>query len=150
MWCEGSSATFRQRMNTARVFIAAAVIGFAALVAGAAEVPAPANTNNITHASASEAAKLLAEKKVVVIDVRTPDEFSKAHIAGAKLVDISDPNFEEQIGKLDRNQTHLVHCQSGGRSTRALKTFSKLGFKSVVHLDGGMNAWLKAGQPVQK
>jgi len=137
-------------MKPLHIFIATALIGFAALTAGAAEGPTPAAATNITHVGANAAAKLLADQKVVVIDVRTPGEFSKGCIAGAKLMDISQPDFEEQVAKLDKRQTYLVHCQSGGRSTRALKTFTKLDFKSVVHLDGGMNAWVKAGQPVQK
>ena len=116
---------------------------------GADEMAATA-TNTITHVNAPEAAKLVAGKKVVVIDVRTQAEFDAGHIAGAKLVDINSPEFEKQLGELDRSKTYLVHCQAGGRSTRALKTFTKLGFKSVVHLDGGMNAWTKAGEPVQK
>jgi rhodanese-related sulfurtransferase len=125
---------------------------FAALGLGAraAEEPVSSATNSITHVNATEAAKLLADKQVVVIDVRTQGEFDAGRIAGAKLVAISSPDFEKQLGELDRNKTYLVLCQSGGRSTRALKTFSKLGFMSVVHLDGGMNAWNKAGQPVEK
>jgi phage shock protein E len=109
-----------------------------------------AATNAITHVNATAAAKLLAEKQVVVIDVRTQGEYDAGHIAGAKLVGINRPDFEKQLSELDRSKTYLVHCQAGGRSTRALKTFSKLGFKSVVHLDGGMIAWNQAGQPVQK
>jgi phage shock protein E len=43
-----------------------------------------------------------------------------------------------------------MHCASGGRSIRALVSFEVLGFQSVAHLDGGFQAWQRAGQPVQR
>ena len=44
----------------------------------------------------------------------------------------------------------MVHCASDGRSIRALVSFEELGFESVAYLDGGLQAWLRAGQPVQR
>ena len=105
---------------------------------------------NVTHADAKEAAKLVAKKEVVVLDVRTPGEFSAGHIGGATNIDFQSGDFSERLAKLDREKTYLVHCASGGRSTRALPQFSKLGFKRVVHLDGGFKAWQAAGNPVEK
>lgn len=105
----------------------------------------------VKHVDAAGAAKLLADqKKVEVLDVRTPDEFAEGHIAGAKNIDFQAKDFADKLGGLDKTQTYLVHCAAGGRSTRALETFQKLGFTHIVHLDGGMNAWKKAGQPVTK
>lgn len=97
------------------------------------------------------AARLLeSDKKVVVIDVRTPDEFVGGHIAGATNINFRSPEFASSLGALDRNQTYLVHCAGGGRSTSSLETFEKLGFKRVVHLDGGFSGWAEAGKPVAK
>lgn len=87
---------------------------------------------------------------VVVLDVRTPAEFASGHIAGAKNLDFNDAGFVDGLSKLDRGATYLVHCAAGGRSTRSLARFKELGFKSVVHLDGGFNGWVQAGQPVEK
>lgn len=103
------------------------------------------------HVDAAGAAQLLKETKdVTVLDVRTAEEFKDGHLAKAKNIDFRSKDFAEQIGKLDRNKTYLVHCGSGKRSTDSLPAFKKLGFKSVVHLDGGMSAWQKAGNPVEK
>ncbi len=111
----------------------------------------PAPAKKVSHVDAAGAAKLLADKKqVVVLDVRTPAEFEEGHIAGAKNIDFQAKDFADKLGALDKSQTYLVHCAAGGRSTRSLETFQKLGFTSIVHLDGGMNAWKKAGQPVTK
>ena len=102
------------------------------------------------HVKADEAAEIIANGKVAVIDVRTPDEFKEGHIKGAQNIDIMSKDFEAQLGKLDKTQPTLVHCQAGGRSTRALKVFEKLGFTNLIHLDDGFGGWEAAGKPVVK
>ena len=104
----------------------------------------------VKHVKAEEAAKIIADSKVAVVDVRTPDEFKDGHIKGAKNIDIMSSDFEAQIAKLDKTQPTLVHCQAGGRSTRALPIFEKLGFTHLIHLDGGFGDWEAAGKPVVK
>lgn len=104
----------------------------------------------ITHADVAEAARLIEGKRVAVLDVRTPKETAAGRIAGATLLDFLDPEFEQKLGTLDRDKTWLVLCASGGRSTKALAAFRRLGFKAVVHLDGGFNAWQKDGKAVEK
>lgn len=106
--------------------------------------------DKIKHVDAAGAAKLIAEGKVTIIDVRTSDEFSEGHLKEAKNIDIMSKDFASKLGELDKSKPVLVHCQAGGRSTRALPTLEKLGFTDITHLDGGMNDWLKAGQPVVK
>jgi rhodanese-related sulfurtransferase len=110
------------------------------------KVPAP----GIQHVDAKQAQKLVADKKVVVLDIRTPGEFNQGRIAGAKNIDFLAPDFEQRIGELDKNKSYLVHCASGGRSSRSLPLFKKHEFQSVYHLDGGIKAWEKAGLPVEK
>ncbi len=86
----------------------------------------------------------------VVLDVRTPEEFAKGHIPGAKLIDFKATDFTAQIEKLDKSKRYLVHCAAGGRSAKAAEQMVKLGFPNVVNLDGGMKAWEAAGKPVEK
>jgi phage shock protein E len=109
----------------------------------------PKAETKITHVDAAQAGKLIADKKVVVLDIRTPKEFAAGHIAGGKNIDFYATDFEKDLAALDKDKTYLVHCGSGGRSTRSLESFKKLGFKSVVHLDGGFKAWEKAGKPIE-
>lgn len=99
---------------------------------------------------ASKAEKLVADKKVVVLDVRTPAEFAKGHIAGATNLDFRDAEFKAKVAKLDKNQPYLVNCAAGGRSARACEAMGQLDFKVLYDLQGGMTAWEKAGKPVQK
>lgn len=107
-------------------------------------------TDKAKHIKAAEAARLLSSGNVTVVDVRTAEEFKEGHIKDAKNIDIMDKDFEAQVGKLDKSKPTLVHCQAGGRSTRALKTFEKLGFTDVIHLDDGFAGWQEAGKPVAK
>jgi rhodanese-related sulfurtransferase len=113
--------------------------------------PAPAqSSDSIRHVDAREAQKLVTDKSVVVLDIRTPQEFNQGRIVGAKNIDFLAPDFEQRIETLDKSKAYLVHCASGGRSTHSLALFKKHSFQSVYHLDGGIKAWQKAGLPVEK
>lgn len=115
--------------------------------AQAAETAPP----QVQHADPKAAAKLIeTNKDVVILDIRTPAEFEDGHIDKAVNVDFYDKTFGEKIAKLDKSKTYLVHCAAGGRSTKSLAQFKSQGFTNVVHLDGGLNAWKEAGQPVKK
>lgn len=87
---------------------------------------------------------------IVILDVRTPREFSQGHLNGSLNIDYKSATFGNQLAALDRDPTYLVLCAVGGRSTAALSEFRRLGFKSVVHLDGGYEAWRKADLPVTR
>jgi rhodanese-related sulfurtransferase len=105
---------------------------------------------DVTHVDAEGGGKLVAEGKVTVLDVRTPDEYKEGHIAGAKNIDFTENDFEKKAAELDKSKSYLVHCASGRRSTASLEVLQKLGFKHLYHLDGGFNGWKKAGKPVEK
>lgn len=114
-------------------------------------IPAPAPPATIVrHANPAKAEEYIKDKKIVVLDVRTPKEYAEGHIAGAKNIDFRAPDFEKQLSTLDRSSHYLVHCASGGRSTQSLEIFKKLQFRSIVHLDGGLKAWQADGKPVVK
>jgi rhodanese-related sulfurtransferase len=104
-----------------------------------------------THlVEAAEAKQLIADKKVVVLDVRTPQEFANGHITGAINLDFRDKDFAAKVAKLDTNKTYLVHCAAGIRSAKACEIMTPLSFKSLYDLKGGLSAWQKAGYPLEK
>ena len=90
------------------------------------------------------------DTNTVVLDVRTKKEYREGHIPGAVLLDFNSPNFDEEVAKLDKSKTYLVHCAAGGRSTKACKKMERLDFSKLYNLEGGMGAWKKAGKPVEK
>lgn len=148
-------ATFFLRRNPLGI-----TIGFLALLALGLFVPGAAHGDDKTNATPTAtvvtnvqpelAAKLVAEHKVVVLDVRTPAEFAEGHIAGATNINFMAKDFATRVGQLDRDQVYLLHCASGGRSKRCLPKLKQLGFKKIYHLDGGLAAWEDAGKPVVK
>lgn len=128
-------------MNTRRTILALLLFVFS---------PAFAEDKTVKHVNASGAAALVDTNKVVIVDVRSADEFSEGHIKGAKNIDFRSSKFEAGLSALDKGSPVLVHCASGGRSTASLKIFAKLGFTNVTHLDDGFEAWKAAGLPVAK
>ena len=108
-------------------------------------VTAPALASEVTHVNPQEAAKIMQENSPAIIDIRTAKEYSSEHIAGAVNIDFNKSSFSDRLSTLDKSRTYLIHCRSGSRSKRSLKTFKKLGFENIIHLDGGINAWKKAG-----
>jgi rhodanese-related sulfurtransferase len=78
----------------------------------------------------------------VIIDVRTPEEFQTAHIEGAKLMDVEDPeNFTRQIQSLDPAKHYLLYCRSGKRSMNAANIMKEKGFKKISDLKSGISEW---------
>lgn len=90
------------------------------------------------------------DKKMVVLDVRTPEEFAQGHIPGARLLDFHSPKFAEELAKLPKDQSYLVHCAAGVRSTKTCEQMHRLGFAHMVNLKGGFRAWQAEGKPVEK
>ncbi len=98
----------------------------------------------------AEAEKLIADKKVTVLDVRTPEEFASGHIAGAVNLNLNGKDFSDKLEKLDKSKPYLVNCAVGMRSAKACKKMNELQFKTLYDLQGGINAWKKDGKPVTK
>ena len=91
---------------------------------------------------------LVSNPDVVVLDVRTPDEYAQGHIDGAVNIDIKDDNFmANAIKLLPTDKTIAVYCRSGRRSAKAAGMLADNGFKAV-NLKGGIIAWEKAKMPV--
>lgn len=87
----------------------------------------------------------LDQPDVVVLDVRTPQEFASGHLPEARNLDVGSPGFADQVDALDQDATYAVYCQSGNRSGVAVEQMVDQGFTDVVHLDGGILAWQDAG-----
>ena len=69
----------------------------------------------------------------ILLDVRTPQEFSTGHIKGALNINFSAPDFTSKIDELDKSATYLVYCKVGGRSSKAMKLMQEKGFKKVFN-----------------
>ena len=94
--------------------------------------------------------KLAADKKNIVLDVRTASEFAGGHISGAANLDVNSPDFEKQAAALDKSKVYLVHCAAGVRSVKACQKLTQLQFPHLYNLTPGFKGWVKAGKPVEK
>lgn len=87
----------------------------------------------------------------ILVDIRTPEEYSEGHLKGAVNIDFFDENFATNFeNQFDKNDTIYIYCKSGGRSTKAVQLLEGMGFNNLIHLDGGMLRWVKSGRPVEK
>lgn len=77
----------------------------------------------------------------VILDVRTPAEYSSGYIPGAINIDFYNPAFTVNVTELDPSKNYYVYCRSGGRSASAGHFMHQNGFENVTNLVGGMNNW---------
>lgn len=87
---------------------------------------------------------------ILVVDVRTPEEITGGKIEGAIEIDFSQDSFNTKINQLDKEKTIVVYCAVGGRSSKTVTLMKEQGFKKVYNLDGGIEAWAAAGEPLMK
>jgi len=87
------------------------------------------------------------DKSVIIIDVRTPDEFNKGHLKNSLNVNWFDENFDENLNIFSKDLPVMVYCLSGGRSSKANERIKSLGFKNVYELDGGILEWRRNKLP---
>lgn len=82
------------------------------------------------------------DTKVILLDVRTPDEFSYSHLPNSKNLPFNklDKNAHQKLG--NRNKTILAYCQSGARSKQATKLLYAYGFTNVYDI-GGLETFYK-------
>ncbi len=83
-------------------------------------------------------------KNVILVDVRTPEEFEAGHLDNAKNINWYDADFAEQLNTVSKDQTIYVYCKLGARSAKAQEKLKSLGYAHVVNLEGGYDAWKNA------
>jgi rhodanese-related sulfurtransferase len=88
------------------------------------------------------------EPGVVILDVRTKEEFEEGHIANAININVESDTFLSEIAKLDKSKTYAVYCRSGRRSADAVAKMSNEEFISLANLNGGVIDWANAGLPL--
>ncbi len=78
---------------------------------------------------------------LIILDVRTPWEFSKEHIDIAENLDFTDPDFNENVEKLDKDKIYIIYCKSGIRSEKVMEIFRNSGFNNLYTIKGGFEGW---------
>ena len=103
---------------------------------------------NYENADVKGFAELMNDPNVVVLDVRTAEEFKEGHLEGAVNIDQAQSDFIEKVKEtLTTDRTIAVYCRSGRRSANAAGRLATEGYKAV-NLKGGILAWKEAKMPV--
>jgi rhodanese-related sulfurtransferase len=120
-----------------------------ALALGAC-TPALPTEGDVRRVSVAQAAdRVETVPDLVVLDVRTPEEFADGHLPGAVNIDFYDDDFDDRIAALDPDASYLVYCSQGGRSGSTGGTMRDLAFSDVTDMTDGFGAWRDAGLPVE-
>jgi rhodanese-related sulfurtransferase len=118
----------------------------------AAACSSGSDTATIELVSPAQAAQVIDDDPagLVVLDIRTPEEFNEARLANSINIDYYDADFAEQLDGLDKNDPYVMYCRSGNRSSDAVNTMKELGFVEVYEIDGGIVNWYDSGFPVEQ
>lgn len=116
------------------------------------QIEAIPKTTTITNVNASEFKDLLDNSTdLLLVDVRTPQEYTAGHIAGAVNIDWKNQEtFATKIAEISKDKTVLIYCHSGHRSGLAGKYLKEKGYTKIYNLETGIMGWKKAAFPVEK
>ena len=106
--------------------------------------------NRYQNVGVKEAFDLIQNNATLILDVRTPGEYTAGHIKNSVLipVQILKNDIEKIIAY--KNSPVLVYCRSGNRSVTASNILNQNGFKEIYNLKGGIKDWVRKGYSIQK
>ena len=84
--------------------------------------------------------RIQTESDYILLDVRTPEEFSTGHIPGAICIPNETIGQQEITALPDKGQRIYIYCRSGNRSKQAARKLIKLGYTNIVEA-GGIRQW---------
>jgi rhodanese-related sulfurtransferase len=88
----------------------------------------------------------------IVLDVRETEEFAAGHLPGA--IHTSRGLLEFKLSSSpdlsSRGLSFVLYCKTSGRAALAAKVMHEMGYRNVISIAGGFDAWVAAGKPVVK
>lgn len=108
-----------------------------------------ATATTVQSASATQLYEAIAAGKVNILDIRTPGEFETFKIAGSINIPLDRLNPADVVARFGADAALYCICQTGTRSQLAASKLRTAGMQRVIHVDGGTNAWISAGFPVE-
>lgn len=87
----------------------------------------------------------LYQQDVLLLDVRTQEEWDQIHVPNATLIPLDQ--LESRLDELPRDREIVVMCRSGNRSQVGRDMLRKAGFEKVTSMAGGIRDWAAAGYP---
>lgn len=110
------------------------------------QAESPGLPNSVEHISVEEMKFHLQMEDVQLIDIRSREDYTDAHIVNAENI-VFDEEFRMNLNTLDKFRPVLLYCTDGSKSKRALKILKRMGFQNVQELEKGFEEWVaKDGQ----
>lgn len=94
--------------------------------------------------------QLVEQKNLLVLDVRSAEEFKAGHVPGAVNIPHHEIDTIYQLLQGADDKDVVVYCRSGRRAGLVLEAMKAKGLEGVYHLEGDMNGWSAAGLPIEK
>lgn len=146
-------AMLTRRFLLTLTVVAALAVPFSTLWGAAGERPVLESMlakarPQVAGVTVDQAKQMLASGGWTLLDVRSDSEWAKGYIPGAKHVDRGKLEFMIERTVPDKGTPILVYCMAGDRGALAAVTLKEMGYTSVKNIDGGIQAWAKAGYPV--
>jgi rhodanese-related sulfurtransferase len=118
------------------------------------------NASYPVNISPPEAAKLVTEKKAILVDIRTPEEWRETGVAeNAHKLDMNDPMFLAKLSALtggDRAKPVALICRTANRTRTVQQALLQSGYATIINVEGGMignradKGWIKHELPIVK
>jgi thioredoxin 1 len=107
-------------------------------------------SQTVINVDAIKFSQIIQSGNGIVLDVRSPQEYSRGHIANSTLINISDRDFTNKVTMLQKDKPIYVYCLSGSRSRAAADYLSKNGFSQVYNLQHGLMEWQSNNLPLEQ
>jgi rhodanese-related sulfurtransferase len=130
-----------KRLKSVNLICLIAVILLSAVFSGCNSKSTEANKASFSNITPEEAKKSLdTEKDIILLDVRTKEEYETGHIKQSMLIPVDTLKTEAEKQLKDKEAKIFVYCRSGNRSVTAANILVSLGYKNVYNL-GGISNW---------
>jgi len=90
------------------------------------------------------------DTSLVILDVRTPEEYAQGHVPGAINIPYDKLNSRADELLSAKNKDVVLYCHSGARAAIAARTLKAQGFDKLLHLEGDMMKWARENRPTEK
>ncbi len=108
------------------------------------------NSQEIKHVDSKTFSTLIEKGNGIILDVRTPQEFSRGHIENSTLISTSDPKFIEKVSLLQKEKPIYIYCLTGSRSRAVANYLTANGYTEVYNLNRGLMEWQQYGFPLRQ
>lgn len=105
---------------------------------------------DVPEITAEKAWEALQKKRIILLDVRTPHEYSRGNIKGSVNIPLDSVREEVETRIPNKKETIGVYCLSGSRSVVAVNMMMKMGYKAVFNVTSGLLAWRAKSLPLSQ